>query len=436
MQRSQKLSILGILIFLGISQAGCGALSRVSLSTPSANNGTDDKATVSVASVTNSTNTTNGTSISIKTQPVSPYPSLGLGMTGPEVLALNERLAELGYLPLAVNATTQPTVTLSNLDSPPKVSFSWRYGAVPSELASEWSEDTYTEMTRGAVIAVEHVNDLPIDGMVGEAVWKAILGQDAVKNPNPYTYVLVTKSPAPEELRVWQEGKWVYQSLANTGVPGAPSTNGTFAIYERLVSQTMTGTNPDGTKYSDPGVPYINYYDGGEAIHGFPRASYGFPQSVGCVELPISNAKVVWSLVNYGTLVTVEGNYVPPTSTQTGTQTSTQGNTTTSKSTSGSSSASGKHTGTQPKSTSTGQKPGNTTGNSTGNSTGSNSSSPTKNSTGNSAGNTTNTAGGNTTSTTGGNTTGNSVNNTTQQDPSSTQNTVTKVAPMPTNDAR
>ncbi|GMA65432.1 L,D-transpeptidase family protein [Alicyclobacillus fastidiosus] len=420
MQHGQKLSILGILIFLGIIQTGCGALSRVPLA-PSVSNDTDNKAAVSISSVTNRKGTTNGTSISITTHPVSPYPSLGLGMSGPEVLALNERLAELGYLPVAVNAATQPAITLSNLDSPPKVSFAWRYGAVPSELTSEWSEDTYTEMTRGAVIAVEHVNGLPIDGMVGEAVWKAILGQDAVQNPNPYTYVLVTKNPAPEELRVWQAGKWVYQSIANTGVAGAPSTNGTFAIYERLASQTMTGTNPDGTKYIDPGVPYINYYDGGQAIHGFPRASYGFPQSVGCVELPISNAKVVWSLVNYGTLVTVEGDYVPPTSTQTNTQASTEG-TTTSKSTSDSSTASGKGSSSESKSTPTGQKTGNTTGkNPTGNS-----SSLTSNTTGNSGGNTTSAVGGNTTDKTGG--------NTTQQGTNSTQNTSSKTEPTPTND--
>jgi peptidoglycan hydrolase-like protein with peptidoglycan-binding domain len=31
------------------------------------------------------------------------YPSFGLGTTGPEVLALNERLAELGYLPVEIS---------------------------------------------------------------------------------------------------------------------------------------------------------------------------------------------------------------------------------------------------------------------------------------------------------------------------------------------
>jgi hypothetical protein len=37
-------------------------------------------------------------------------------------------------------------------------------------------------------------------------------------------------------------------------------------------------------------VYWINYFNGGDAVHGFVRASYGFPQSLGCVELPIPTA--------------------------------------------------------------------------------------------------------------------------------------------------
>jgi peptidoglycan hydrolase-like protein with peptidoglycan-binding domain len=323
----QRLAIIGILICLGISQAGCGVLGqlndvRASATETMTDNDTSISEKIPISRVTNEESTAGkvpissaagGSTISKSAQQSLQYPSFGLDVTGAKVLALNERLAELGYLPLTIGADTQPSITLSNLDSPPQVSFRWRYENIPPELSAKWSADRYTEMTRAAVIAVEHVNGLAIDGIVGEEVWKAILGPDAVRNPNPYTYVLVKKNPAPEELRVWQAGKWVYQSIVNTGIAGAPSTDGTFAVYKRFVSQTMRGTNPNGTKYVDPGVPYVNYYNGSEAIHGFQRASYGFPQSVGCVELPINNAKDVWSLLNYGTLVTVEGDYVPHT---------------------------------------------------------------------------------------------------------------------------
>jgi lipoprotein-anchoring transpeptidase ErfK/SrfK len=67
----------------------------------------------------------------------------------------------------------------------------------------------------------------------------------------------------------------------------------------------MTGTNPDGSKYSDPGIPWVSYFNGGDALHGFVRGSYGFPQSDGCVEMPPSHAEVVYPLTPIGTLVTV-----------------------------------------------------------------------------------------------------------------------------------
>jgi hypothetical protein len=67
----------------------------------------------------------------------------------------------------------------------------------------------------------------------------------------------------------------------------------------------MSGYNPDDTYYDDPGVPNVAYFNGGDAVHGFPRYTYGFPQSPGCVELPISAAAIVSNGDPIGTLVTV-----------------------------------------------------------------------------------------------------------------------------------
>jgi hypothetical protein len=67
----------------------------------------------------------------------------------------------------------------------------------------------------------------------------------------------------------------------------------------------MSGTNPDGSHYRDPGVPWISYFYGGEAIHGFDRGSYGYPQSVGCVETSVAVASKIWPYTPIGTLVTI-----------------------------------------------------------------------------------------------------------------------------------
>jgi lipoprotein-anchoring transpeptidase ErfK/SrfK len=68
----------------------------------------------------------------------------------------------------------------------------------------------------------------------------------------------------------------------------------------------MSGRNPNGSRYVDPGIRYISYFHGGDAIHAFNRASFGTPQSLGCVELPLASAEKVWPYTPIGTLVTIE----------------------------------------------------------------------------------------------------------------------------------
>ncbi len=109
----------------------------------------------------------------------------------------------------------------------------------------------------------------------------------------------------PENVSVWHSGKIVVHGLANTGVAAAPTALGTYAVFEHIASATMSGTNPDGSTYTDPGIPWISYFNGGDALHGYIRASYGFPQSVGCVEMPYSEAGAVFPYTPIGTIVNV-----------------------------------------------------------------------------------------------------------------------------------
>jgi hypothetical protein len=131
-------------------------------------------------------------------------------------------------------------------------------------------------------------------------------------DPNSYSYVYADLYPRPQVLTVWVDGKTVLTTPVNGGVPAAPTPLGTYPVYLRYTATTMQGTNPDGTKYKDKGVPWVNYFSGGSAVHGFVRSSYGSPQSVGCLELPPDTAKKVYDLISYGTLVTVTGPYIKP----------------------------------------------------------------------------------------------------------------------------
>jgi lipoprotein-anchoring transpeptidase ErfK/SrfK len=142
--------------------------------------------------------------------------------------------------------------------------------------------------------------------VVNSATWNTLVkAADAHQvNPASYNYVDVSES-SPETLTLYRDGIVALRSLVNTGISVAPTSLGTYPVYLRYTSQTMSGTNPNGTHYSDPGIPWISYFNGGDALHGFIRSSYGYPQSLGCVEMPFADAALVWPHTPIGTLVTV-----------------------------------------------------------------------------------------------------------------------------------
>jgi lipoprotein-anchoring transpeptidase ErfK/SrfK len=149
------------------------------------------------------------------------------------------------------------------------------------------------------------LDDETVAQMATPDTWNALL-QAALSNqvdPNPYSYVYVTEH-LPETLTLWENGSVVLTSRVNTGISQRPTATGTFPIYVRYTVNYMSGTNPDGSTYHDL-VHWINYFNGGDAVHGFVRGSYGYPQSLGCVELPVSTAQVAFNDLAIGDLVTV-----------------------------------------------------------------------------------------------------------------------------------
>ncbi|MDA8296371.1 MAG: L,D-transpeptidase family protein [Actinomycetota bacterium] len=223
-------------------------------------------------------------------------------------LRLQQLLAQLDYLPvqfsqpLTAEATTAAAVSLV----PEQGTFTWRFPNTPSQLEALWTPGAANVITQAAVMRFETDHGLAADGDAGPLVWGALLKAVADRETasQPYDYLIATET-LPETLYVWREGRIIYQSPANTGVAGAATPLGTWPVYLRYTATTMTGTNPDGSHYNDPGVPWVSYFYEGDAVHGFVRAHYGFPQSDGCVELPVANAATVFPLDPLGTLVTV-----------------------------------------------------------------------------------------------------------------------------------
>jgi hypothetical protein len=247
--------------------------------------------------------------------------SYHFGVTQASVLRLQEILAQLHYLPLnftpapGVRSPTTLAGEVATLGTPLKGSFSWRWQSAPASLRAQWRPGSPTVLVKGALMSFlaatdsssynGYTADADTVSQLAAASWKGLVSAAAANrmDPDPYSYVHVTEN-LPETLILWENGRTVLTTPANTGIPSRPTALGTYPIYVRYTFNFMTGTNPDGTPYDDP-VYWINYFNGGDAVHGFVRGSYGFPQSLGCVELPIPTAHVAFNHLAIGDLVTV-----------------------------------------------------------------------------------------------------------------------------------
>jgi peptidoglycan hydrolase-like protein with peptidoglycan-binding domain len=226
-------------------------------------------------------------------------------------LRLQQLLAELGYLPYNVHYRHSKGVQLTPAAQetaavdPPAADFVPRYGNVPSQLAGMWQPGTFGELTKGAIMAFENNHNLNPDGVAGQVVWRALMnGVINHQFNNFYTFVTVSEG-SPETESTWHNGKTVESGLVNTGVSAAPTAQGVFAVFEHALSVTMSGYNPDGSHYVDPGIPFVSYFNGGDALHYYARGGYGYPQSDGCVEMPYDEAQSVYPYTPIGTIVDV-----------------------------------------------------------------------------------------------------------------------------------
>ncbi len=91
----------------------------------------------------------------------------------------------------------------------------------------------------------------------------------------------------------------VYSTRASTGMWNTPTVVGTFRIYAKYVSTTMSG--PD---YYLTNVPHTMYFYRGYGIHGaYWHNNFGTPMSHGCVNLSLPDAAWFFNWAPVGTKV-------------------------------------------------------------------------------------------------------------------------------------
>jgi peptidoglycan hydrolase-like protein with peptidoglycan-binding domain len=236
--------------------------------------------------------------------------TIGLNVACPPIVGLQQALARLGYLGVRFHPryTVHIPAGRETRREAAVLAFHPPRGAlVPSPSDAPPVESGKLDaVTRGALTVYQDDRGLAATGEPNRDTWASLLSSETSyrRDPKSYTWVSVTES-LPETLEVHEGDRVVFSTPANTGVAGAETEQGIFPVYARYISTTMSGTDVDGTKYDVPDVPWVNYFNGGDAVHGYPRESYGFPQSNGCVELPIEAAHTVFGKLALGDIVWV-----------------------------------------------------------------------------------------------------------------------------------
>lgn len=104
-----------------------------------------------------------------------------------------------------------------------------------------------------------------------------------------------------QRLTAWENGRRVYSMPISSGKRATPTRRGVFAVQRKYRATTMRGRG-----YVAANVPYTMYYSGGYAIHGaYWHNRFGTPVSHGCVNLPVGQARRLYSWAGVGTRVVV-----------------------------------------------------------------------------------------------------------------------------------
>ncbi|MFF4604258.1 L,D-transpeptidase family protein [Streptomyces sp. NPDC001339] len=101
-------------------------------------------------------------------------------------------------------------------------------------------------------------------------------------------------------LWVQQKGRVVFAPVPiRSGVPSMATRTGTFRIYHRSKRHVSSLYHSS--------MPFAQFFDGGEALHGVSDDIYEGEGSHGCVNLFRSDARALWNVLKKGDMVHVWG---------------------------------------------------------------------------------------------------------------------------------
>jgi len=111
-----------------------------------------------------------------------------------------------------------------------------------------------------------------------------------------------------QTVAVYDQGQLVFATIIASGDPPYWTYTGVFRIYQKYQAASMQGRFPKdkSENYYLEKVPWTMYYDEARAFHGaYWRASLGFPQSHGCINMTLGDSHWLYNWAEVGDRVYV-----------------------------------------------------------------------------------------------------------------------------------
>jgi hypothetical protein len=237
-----------------------------------------------------------------------------LYMIGPNTWMTGNDLSRIGALPRSQGLTFQQT---------PATPFGWilTYFAPTPQIETKRTPGSENEDYTGHLLNLYDVVQIFTEKLVGNELWYMIGPDEWI----PQKYVAkVIPNPIPpkgvnnqrwidinldeQTLAVYDNRQLVFATIIASGSDPFWTRPGLFQIYNKLETTPMTGSfeadRSDAYYLED--VPWTMYFDEARALHGaYWRAKMGYPQSHGCVNLAVGDARWLFEWAQNGDWVFV-----------------------------------------------------------------------------------------------------------------------------------
>jgi len=198
--------------------------------------------------------------------------------------------------------------------SQPRNPFGWVLGDVPAHAAPGFdAAPTGTTYHRYNVV---QIYDTRAAGgitwvMVAPDEWldyRQVARVDPVTSPpqGVSTNRWIEVNLDEQTLSVYQDNKLIFATLVSSGIDTLWTRPGIFKIYEKKITEDMSGSASATDFYHVEDVPWTMYFDEKRALHGaYWHDRFGYPNSHGCVNISLGDSHWLYDWASVGDTVYV-----------------------------------------------------------------------------------------------------------------------------------